>query len=67
MAERSSHRRVFRNPTDETPLTKLVLIGIGMDEAALRQRLDACLLTDAEMAQGPHAWTRYDDPFPAWS
>ena len=29
MAERSSHRRVFRNPTDETPLTKLVLIGIG--------------------------------------
>ncbi len=46
---------------------ELVLIGIGMDEAALRQRLDACLLTDAEVAQGPHAWTRYDDPFPAWA
>ena len=46
---------------------ELVLIGIGMDESKLRQRLDACLLTDAEMAQGPHAWTRYDDPFPAWS
>ncbi len=45
---------------------ELVLIGIGMDEQALRQRLDACLLTDAEMAQGPHAWTRYDDPFPLW-
>jgi G3E family GTPase len=45
---------------------ELVLIGVGMDEQALRQRLDACLLTDAEMAQGPHAWTRYDDPFPVW-
>ena len=45
----------------------VVLIGIGMDESKLRQRLDACLLTAAEMAQGPHAWTRYDDPFPAWS
>jgi len=45
---------------------ELVLIGIDMDEPALRQRLDACLLTDAEMAEGPQAWTHYDDPFPAW-
>ncbi len=45
---------------------ELVLIGIGMDEPALRQRLDACLLSDAEMAEGPKAWTRYADPFPAW-
>lgn len=45
---------------------ELVLIGTRMDEAALRQRLDACLLTDAEMAQGPQAWTAYPDPFPAW-
>ncbi|MFT3778391.1 MAG: zinc metallochaperone GTPase ZigA [Ottowia sp.] len=46
---------------------ELVLIGTGMDEPALRRRLDACLLTDAEMAQGPGAWARYEDPFPAWS
>lgn len=45
---------------------EMVLIGIDMDEAALRQRLDACLLTDAEMAQGPAAWVRFTDPFPAW-
>ncbi|MFT4063591.1 zinc metallochaperone GTPase ZigA [Paraburkholderia sp.] len=45
---------------------ELVLIGIDMDEAALRQRLDACLLTDAEMAHGPQAWAPYEDPFPAW-
>ncbi|SAL08867.1 CobW/P47K family protein [Caballeronia sordidicola] len=45
---------------------ELVLIGIDMNEAALRARLDACLLTDAEMAQGPEAWRRFNDPFPAW-
>ena len=32
---------------------ELVLIGIDMDEGALRARLDACLLKDSEMAQGP--------------
>lgn len=45
---------------------ELVLIGVGMDEVALRQRFDACVLTEAEMAQGPEAWAGYEDPFPAW-
>lgn len=45
---------------------ELVLIGMGMDEAALRARLDACLLDDAEMASGPTAWARLPDPFPVW-
>ncbi|TDG06530.1 GTP-binding protein [Paraburkholderia guartelaensis] len=45
---------------------ELVLIGIDMDEAALRRRLDACLLLDAEMSVGPQAWSEYRDPFPAW-
>jgi G3E family GTPase len=45
---------------------ELVLIGIDLDEAALRASLDACLLTDAEMAGGPSAWMRLADPFPAW-
>ena len=43
---------------------ELVLIGTQMDEPALRRDFDACLLTDAEMAQGPAAWMQYDDPFP---
>ncbi|MGJ7530659.1 zinc metallochaperone GTPase ZigA [Variovorax sp. GB1P17] len=46
---------------------ELVLIGIGMDEPALRQRFDACLLSDAEMARGPQTWARYEDPFPTWN
>lgn len=45
---------------------ELVLIGINMDEPALRARLDACLLTEMEMAQGPQAWQDLPDPFPLW-
>jgi len=45
---------------------ELVLIGMGMDEAQLRRRLDACLLGDAEMAEGPQRWLSYEDPFPSW-
>jgi G3E family GTPase len=44
----------------------LLLIGLDLDRAALETRLDACLLTDAEMAAGPQAWAAYPDPFPAW-
>jgi G3E family GTPase len=43
---------------------ELVFIGIGMDEARLRARLDACLL-DAH-AFTPAAWTHLSDPFPGW-
>ncbi|MDD2989036.1 MAG: zinc metallochaperone GTPase ZigA [Zoogloea sp.] len=46
---------------------ELVLIGIDMDEVALRARLDACLLNDAEYASRPAAWTQLADPFPRWA
>ncbi|PRF75598.1 hypothetical protein C6Q09_03290 [Burkholderia multivorans] len=46
---------------------ELVLIGMDMDEAALRARFDACLLTDDEMAAGPEQWTAWDNPFRDWS
>lgn len=45
---------------------ELVLIGCGMDEAALRRMLDTCLLTDAEMARGEAAWAKFTDPFAPW-
>ncbi|HRH81417.1 MAG TPA: zinc metallochaperone GTPase ZigA [Thiobacillaceae bacterium] len=45
---------------------ELVLIGMGMDEANLRARLDACLLGDVEMAAGPKGWASLPDPFPTW-
>ncbi len=45
---------------------ELVLIGMDLNQAMLRARLDACLLDDAEMAQGPLGWVRMADPFPLW-
>lgn len=46
---------------------ELVFIGIAMDEAAFRARLDDCLLSDEEIAQGPDAWMGMPDPFPTWA
>jgi hypothetical protein len=45
---------------------ELVFIGIELNIPAVRNQLDACLLTNAEMAQGSKKWARYRDPFPAW-
>jgi hypothetical protein len=45
----------------------LVFIGVGLDESAIRRNLDACLLTDAEMALGAKAWATLPDPFPRWA
>lgn len=45
---------------------ELVLIGIQLDREALIQRIDACLLTEAELAGGPDAWALLEDPFDAW-
>ena len=45
---------------------EIVLIGQDMDATDLRARLDACLLTDGEMALGPEGWATFDDPFGDW-
>ncbi|WP_222912814.1 GTP-binding protein [Natrinema sp. SYSU A 869] len=41
--------------------TKLVFIGAGMDETAIVDAMDGCLLDDAEMR---HEWDTYENPFP---
>jgi len=46
---------------------ELVFIGIGMDEIALYDSLQSCLLTDEEMQAGPARWAEYPDPFPRWN
>ncbi|WP_137112986.1 GTP-binding protein [Rhodobacter sp. SY28-1] len=43
---------------------ELVFIGSGMDEAALRSRLDAALVPASSFS--PEAWTGFSDPFPDW-
>ena len=44
--------------------TELVLIGIQMDRDAIVAALDACLLTDEQIAQGPEVWAEsMENPF----
>ncbi len=45
---------------------ELVIIGQGVDQDALSRRLEACLLTAAEMRLGPEGWAQLADPFPQW-
>jgi len=34
-----------------------------MDEAALREKLEKCLLTEEEMSMGASGWKSFEDPF----
>lgn len=46
--------------------TEIVFIGIDMDEAAIRDRLDACFLTGDGFEKGPESWLDLNDPLPRW-
>lgn len=45
---------------------ELVFIGQHIDFARLHTELEACLLSDAELALGEGAWRGLEDPFDAW-
>jgi G3E family GTPase len=45
---------------------EIVFIGVDLDEDELRARLDAALLTEAELKEGPDSWATLPDPFPPW-
>lgn len=46
---------------------EIVFIGTGMDEAALRDKLDACLVPEtATDRMTPELWKDLPDPFPIW-
>lgn len=46
---------------------ELVLIGRNMDQEALIDMLDDCLLTEAELASDHQKWNiHFPDPFPQW-
>jgi len=46
---------------------ELAIIGQDLDRDAIVAMLDACLLTEAEMALGADAWQTFADPFPVWA
>ncbi|MEZ4728622.1 MAG: GTP-binding protein [Caldilineaceae bacterium] len=48
------------------PRQELVFIGVELPKEVMIAQLDAALLTDAELAQGPAKWCKYRDDLPAW-
>jgi len=46
---------------------ELAIIGQQLDRAGLTALLDACLVTDEELAAGAGLWSTFADPFPEWS
>ena len=47
--------------------SELVCIGQDLDHTAVAEALNACLLTEAEMAGGAEVWAAFSDPFAeAW-
>ena len=46
---------------------ELVFIGQGLDEAAIRNALDECLLSEEDVLRGKDYWQTLEDPFPAWA
>jgi G3E family GTPase len=64
MPERT--RNEWKEPFGDRRQT-FAIMALGVDPATLQFQLDACLLTDQEMADGPEGWKNFDDPFPSWS
>ena len=65
--EDASHiERVWREPNGDCR-QEIVLIGTGLDRAALTEMLDGALLTEEEVAVPERKWPRlFEDPFPKW-
>ncbi len=45
---------------------ELVFIGQHLDKAEIIRQLDACLLSEEQMAEGIDNWMAMADPFPEW-
>jgi G3E family GTPase len=46
---------------------EVVIIGRHLDQAALREELDRCLLSQDEIDLGQSSWSQLPDPFPPWA
>jgi hypothetical protein len=64
MPERT--RAEWKEPFGDRRQT-FALMALDLDRATLQSQLDACLLTDPELAGSPDSWKEFADPFPSWS
>lgn len=66
-AEMPAHaRQQWREPFGDRRQA-LGIMALDVDRETLKSALDACLLTDAELSEGPESWRDLPDPFPSWS
>lgn len=63
--QREEIARMWKKPWGDRR-QEIVIIGQEMNKAEVTRRLDACLLTDREMALGEKAWRKFPDPFHEW-
>jgi G3E family GTPase len=64
MPERT--RRQWQEPFGDRR-QEFAVMALGVTHGMIQSGLDACLLTDAEMSEGPAGWQRFTDPFPSWT
>ncbi|MFD7903849.1 GTP-binding protein [Kitasatospora sp. NPDC059747] len=64
-AERRTFAALFWHPYYGERRCELTFTGIDLDIPSLHERLNTCLLTDAELALGMEHWQLSDDPFAA--
>jgi G3E family GTPase len=65
LEERMAVLEVWQEPWGDRR-QEIVVIGMDLDQAHITANLNACLLTDDEIAAGPEAWRHYPDPFGDW-
>jgi G3E family GTPase len=61
-----STRNEWEEPFGDRRQT-FAIMALKVDRSILQSQLDACLLTDEEMAAGTESWKNFTDPFPSWS
>ncbi|WP_082952901.1 GTP-binding protein [Mycobacterium sp. 852002-10029_SCH5224772] len=56
----------YWSTADFPPGQEVVFIGVNLDRRRVLGLMQAALLTDTELADGPRRWVDYPDPLPPW-
>ncbi len=56
----------YWSTADFPPGQEVVFIGVKLDHDHVLALMEAALLTNTELAEGPQRWIEYQDPLPPW-